>query len=179
MTREEIKKLLSVITSIYRNFDAKPQDMANIVNAWTWALSDYPAEEINASLKIFIQTSNSSFAPTVSQLIEGVHKPSNINELTEGEAWARVKKAIRNGNYAAKEEFDELPESIQKAVGNFRVIQEWAMMDSDEVNSVIMSNFQRSYRAVLQKKDFNTRVPQEIKDRLENRGNVDGIEEKS
>lgn len=179
MTRKEVQELMVLVNSLYPNLKVDNADKTHVIDSWHWMLEEYPADMVAAALKVFVKTSGSSFAPTVSQIIECINKPRNIDELSEGEAWARVKKAIRNGNYAAKEEFDELPESIQKAVGNFRVIQEWAMMDSDEVNSVIMSNFQRSYRAVLQKKDFNTRVPQEIKDRLENRGNVDGIEEKS
>lgn len=175
MTREEVKKLLAIITSVYPNYVVKAENKSGVVDAWTWALSDYPAEEISASLKIYVKTNKTGFAPSVSQLIDGIYKPDVINQLTEGEAWALVKKAIRNGNYEAKEMFEELPETVQKAVGSHRMIQEWALLDSEEVNSVIMSNFQRSYRAVLEKKAFNDRVPQQIKDRLENRGEMKEI----
>ena len=93
-----------------------------------------------------------------------MHKPIEIEQLSEGEAWAMVKKAIQDGNYHSEERFNELPPLVQRAIGGAAMIRQWAQTDSDEVNTVIMSNFQRTYRAVLSKQDFNNKVPEEIAD---------------
>ena len=39
------------------------------------------------------------------------------------------------------------------------MIRQWAMCSSDEVNTVIMSNFQRSYKAIVSREDFKNRIP--------------------
>lgn len=160
MTRDETVGLIRSIMSLYPNW--KPDNLTDTVNAWHWALSDYPAPMTKAALQIYIRTSNTGFAPSVSQLINAMHEPQKNNELTEGEAWSLVKKAIQDGNYHAEERFNELPKTVQKAVGSANMIQQWAGTDSDEVNTVIMSNFQRAYRTELKRKEFTDRVPLEI-----------------
>lgn len=164
MTREETKKLLMTIRAIYPNFNVKPEEMTFTLNAWQMMLEEYPAQVVSAALQIYVKTNNTGFAPSVSQIIGCMHKPSEIEQLSEGEAWAMVKKAIQDGNYHSEERFNELPPLVQRAIGGAAMIRQWAQTDSDEVNTVIMSNFQRTYRAVLSKQDFNNKVPEQISD---------------
>ena len=164
MTREETKELLMMIKAIYPNFSIKPEEMTATLNAWHLMLQEYPADVIGAALQIYVKTNNTGFAPSVSQIIGCMHKPSEIEQLSEGEAWALVKEAIRDGNYGSEERFNELPPLVQKAVGTPNMIHYWASCDADDVNTVIMSNFQRTYRAVLSKQDFNNKVPEQISD---------------
>jgi len=160
MTRDETKGLIRSIVSLYPNW--KPENMTETVNAWHWALEEYPVPAVKASLQIYVKTNNSGFAPSVSQIINGIYKPQEQNALSEGEAWALVKKAIQDGNYHAEERFNELPPLVQSAVGSPNMIHQWAQTDSDEVNTVIMSNFQRSYKTVLQREQFNERIPESL-----------------
>ena len=162
MTRDETKELLMTIQALYPNFSVKPEQMTATLNAWHLMLSEYPIEGIKGALQIYVRTNKSGFAPSVSQLIDGLHKPDEIEQLTEGEAWALVKRAIQDGNYHAVERFNKLPELVQRAVGNANMIQQWAQTDSDEVNTVVSSNFQRTYKALLSKKEFTNKVPPQI-----------------
>lgn len=162
MTIEETKKLLITINAIYPNWKVENPEATTM--AWHWALEEYPADVVNAALQIFLKTDKAGFVPSVSQLIGCMHKPTENDQLSEGEAWALVKKAIQNGNYHAEEGFDALPPLVQRAVGGAGMIRQWAQTDSDEVNTVVMSNFQRSYKAILSKQDFNNRVPTSISD---------------
>ena len=73
-----------------------------------------------------------------------------------------MKKAIKNGLYDSEKHFNELPELVQRAVGNAEMIRHWASCDSDEVNTVIMSNFQRTYRSLVSKQEFSERVPETL-----------------
>ena len=157
MTREQTVDLVRSIVSIYPNW--KPENLTDTVNAWHWSLEEYPADKVKAALKIYVRTNNTGFAPSVSQLINAMYKPIENDRLSEGEAWALVKKAIQRGNYYAEEEFNKLPEVVQRAVGGQEMIHQWAQTDSDEVNTVIMSNFQRSYKAILSKQEFKDRIP--------------------
>lgn len=160
MTREQIQDLLASIQSLYPNW--KPENKTATVNAWHWALQDYPAEGIKGALQIYVKTNNTGFAPSVSQLIGALHSATETERLSEGEAWALVKRAIQDGNYHAEERYNELPEIVQKAVGSPNMIHQWAGTESGEVNTVIMSNFQRAYKTVLQRERFNERVPEAL-----------------
>jgi len=174
MTREQTVDLVRSIVSIYPNW--KPENLTDTVNAWHWALEEYPAPAVKSALQIYVRTNNTGFAPSVSQLISAMYEPKKNDQLSEGEAWAMVKKAIQDGNYHAEERFNELPEIVQRAVGGAGMIRQWAQTDSDEVNTVVMSNFQRSYRAILSKQDFNDKVPPQIADTL--KGLTDKVSER-
>lgn len=156
MTREETQKLLLSIQSLYPNW--KPEDKTLVVDSWHWALEEYPAQSVKAALQMYVKTNNTGFAPSVSQIINGIYKPMEKDTLSEGEAWSLVKRAIQDGNYHAEERYNELPPLVQKAVGSPNMIHQWAGTDSDEVNTVIMSNFQRSYRIIVQREQENVRI---------------------
>lgn len=151
-----------MIRAVYPNFNVKPEEMTPTINAWHLMLEEYPADSVQAALKIYIKTNGSGFAPSVSQLIDCLYAPKRSDQLSEGEAWALVKKAVSDGNYHSEERFNELPALVQKAVGNSSMIHYWAGCDADEVNTVIMSNFQRTYRALMSKQEFVDRVPEAI-----------------
>lgn len=160
MTKDETRKLLMMINAAFPTF--KVENPEETVNVWNWALSEYPAEVIMGALQIYIKTNKTGFAPSVSQLIGCAYAPKENNALSEGEAWALVKRAIQDGNYHAEERFNELPETVQKAIGSPNMIHQWAGTDSDEVNTVIMSNFQRAYKTVLHREQFNEKVPKAL-----------------
>lgn len=162
MTRENTVDLIRSIVSLYPNW--KPENLTETVNAWHWALEEYPAAIVKAALQIYIKTNNTGFAPSVSQIIGCMHKPSEVEQLSEGEAWNMVKRAIQDSAYHSEERFNELPPIIQRCVGSANMLFQWGQTDSDTVNTVIMSNFERTYRAVLSKQDFNNKVPEQISD---------------
>lgn len=174
MTLQETKKLLITINALYPQWKVANPEATSA--AWHWALEEYPADAINAALQIFLKTDKAGFAPSVSQIIACMHAPKTNEYLTEGEAWALVKKAIADGNYHSEERYNELPETVQRAVGGPQMLRQWAMCDTSEVNTVIMSNFQRTYKAILNKQDFNNKVPPQIAEVIN--GVVQQIEQK-
>ena len=181
MTRDETKKLLMMIRAMYPNFNVKPEEMTPTINAWHLMLEEYPAPAVKTALQIYVKTNNTGFAPSVSQLIGCMYAPIANEQLAEGEAWALVKKAIHDGNYHSQERFDELPPLVQRAVGNSEMIHYWASCDSDEVNTVIMSNFQRTYKALLSKQEFSDKIPAQLVNivkEITDRTSGNGIEDK-
>ena len=162
MTRQNTVDLIHSIVNLFPNW--KPSNLTETVDAWHWALEEYPAPAVKASLQIYLKTNKSGFAPSVSQIINGIHEPADKTRMTEGEAWALVKRALADSAYNSTERFFELPPEIQKAIGGPEVLRQWGMTDSDEVNTVIMSNFQRTYRAVIQQQEYAERVPYALND---------------
>jgi predicted DNA-binding antitoxin AbrB/MazE fold protein len=158
MSREEVQRLLISIQSLYPTWKVEEDEMTATINAWHWALEEYPAPEVKAALQMYVKTNNTGFAPSVSQIINGIYKPMEKDTLSEGEAWSLVKRAIQDGNYHAEERYNELPPLVQKAVGSPNMIHQWAGTESDEVNTVIMSNFQRAYKTIVHREQENVRI---------------------
>ena len=88
-------------------------------------------------------------------------------ELSEMDACSMVSKALRNGIYGAEEEFDKLPEVVQQAVGSPSMIRNWAQMECDAVESVIQSNFMRSFRAKKKAQREMAALPADVKETFE------------
>ncbi len=145
MTRDETKKLLFMISGAFPNF--KPEDKTLAVDTWQFLLGELDAEEVFRAFKIYATTESKGYAPTAGQLVEIIRQQKS-EDLTELEAWDLVRKAMRNGNYNAVEEFKKLPNDVKVAVGSAANIQEWASKDSGEIETVIMSQFLRAFRTV-------------------------------
>ena len=161
MTKDEVRKLLMVLDAIFTSFNVKdPEDM---VDAWHFVLQDYPAEEILLAMKTYISTQGSAYAPSVSELIAMTRKPQELTELSEAEAWSKVRKAISRGIYYAEEEFDKLPEEAKRVVVRPDQLSEWARMTSDEVNTVVRSNFRRSYEVMNKRAAEIAALPKEVR----------------
>ena len=160
MTRDETKQLLMAIFATYPNF--KVQDKTIALNTWTMLLEEYDFKSIQLAFKTYATTDTKGFAPSPGQLIDLLYIKNKSEELSEGEAWGLVSKAIMKGNYSSKEEFEKLPPVIQKAVGSASQIREWAQADLDSLQ-VISSNFRRTYRAECQRQRELEKMPIEIK----------------
>lgn len=166
MTRDEVKEIIMIMTYTYPNY--KPTDTTATVDTWTAILASYQFEHIRAALHSYILSDTKGFAPTPGQLIDKI--PVKSFDMTEMEAWGMVNKALSNSNYHAKEEFDKLPLVVQKTLGRFEVLQEWAGMEIDTVQSVIQSNFIRNYRTVLQREKERNKLPTRLREILEAAG---------
>lgn len=147
MTRDETKKILMVVQSVYPNFN--PPDKSIAIDAWQTMLSDYPYQKVEAALKAFVRSDKKGFPPSVGQLIDKMQMIFNTDaELNELAAWGLVLKAIRNSAYNSETEFAKLPPLVQKAVVSPAQLKEWALMeDLDGTGlNVLQSNFMRTYR---------------------------------
>lgn len=164
MTRDEVKALLGLMTTHYSNFRLeRPKES---VDAWYMFLQEYSNEDILMAYKIYITSNSSGFAPSISQLIGLTNKTQELADLNVSEAWARVRKAIGKGAYNSKEEFEKLPQDIQRAVGSAEQLHYWAT-DEHYNDDVVMSIFSRNYQAIQKRETEVRRLPIEAKQRLE------------
>lgn len=161
MTREETVKIIRIMVDSYPNY--KPNNISETVDVWQMMLSDYDYNLVAMALKAYILSDTSGFAPSIGQLVANIQTITKPQELSEMEAWSLVRKAIGNGNYGSVEEFEKLPPTIQKAVGSADMIKRWAMSDSNEVSTVIQSNFLRSYRTAVKRDEEYAKMPEDVK----------------
>lgn len=171
MTRENVQDLLAMIQGTYPNY--KPMDKTATINAWLMALEEYDKDQVAAAFKMYMKSNSSGFAPSPGQLIENIQTLTRPKELNEMEAWSLVSKALKNGYYGAEEEFAKLPSIVQRAVGQPSQLRAWAS-DEEYNESVVSSNFMRSYRMELAQAQQISKLPQGMQNVIgkvnENRG---------
>lgn len=153
MTREETKTILAIMKAAYPNFyrDMTKEDASNTINLWSTMFADEKPQIVIEAVKSLICTLK--YPPTIADVKEKIALITQPPAMTEMEAWSRVCGAI--SYYHANEAFANLPPMLQKIVGSPNQLREWAMMEAETVNSVIQSNFMRSYKAkVVQEKEY-------------------------
>lgn len=165
MTREQVGKLLMTIQAYYPNYN--PPDKEITLNAWHIMLAEYPEELVLQALRACITTNTSGFAPDVGQIMSKIQTISQPQELDGMAAWGLVSKALRNGTYGAAEEFNKLPPLVRQAVGMPDNLKNWATSDYQTIETVIQSNFLRTYETVVKRANEINRMPDDIKSLIE------------
>lgn len=164
MTREETKKIIRIMCDSYPNY--KPQNISETIDVWTNMLDGFSYQEISVALKTFILTDKSGFAPSIGQLAQIVMSNNTTEQMNELEAWAMVSKAVRRASYYADEEFEKLPELVQKAVGSPSQLRNWAQSDIQSIETVIQSNFLKTYRGLAKREQEYNALPENVKQLL-------------
>ena len=165
MTYEETLAIMSVLKAAYPSYykDMKRSDAEAVVGLWAEMFKDDPVEVVAVAVKAHISNDVKGFPPHIGAIKDAIVKIQTPDEMTELEAWGLVQKAIRNGIYGANEEYQKLPEVVQRLVGSPNQLREWAMMDGDVVSSVVASNFQRSYKVRAVKEREFLALPTDVK----------------
>lgn len=144
MDKKETAQVLTILKvafpTMYKDFKG---DFDDVIIVWNEALSDYPLEVVKLAVNHIISTSK--FPPVIADVVERINKVTKKPELTEVEAWGYIKNALRNSLYNAQEEWEKLPEAVRSAVTP-ELLKDWAMLGFEEVDTVIQSNFMRSYK---------------------------------
>lgn len=172
MNKEEVYKLIFVTKSVYPQVYSKftGADFDNMALAWHMAFEDFDYNAISLALKAYITTNPSGFPPVPAQLIQIATQKSPKKEMSSNEAWGLVFKAIQNGLYGYKEEYEKLPELCQKAIGSPESLRELANLDTSTVISVEGSHFKRNYEALVKRQKEYDKIPESTRVLLESTG---------
>lgn len=168
MTRAETLKIIGVLQINYPDaFRALTDDQLQmVVTLWQSVLSGETYQDVQAAVIAFIATDTGRFMPPVGAIKQQLIKLRHVGDMTDGEAWALVAKAIRNSAYHSVEEFAKLPEMVKKIVGSPSQLYEWAI--SDHFNAeVASSNFMRAYNARVKADRELQSLPECVKKVLE------------
>lgn len=166
MNRTDTLKIMAVLQAAYPQFYAKKskEELDGIVNLWTEMFADEPYQVVAMATKALIKTRVSTFPPGIGEINEKIMQLTQPEETSDMEAWSMVASAIRNSAYNSQREFEKLPPVVQKIVGSPAQLREWSQMDSETVNSVVASNFQRSYKARAKNEREYAALPSAVKE---------------
>ena len=165
MTREETVKIIRIMSDCYPNY--KPSNLSETVDVWNMMLEEYSYNQVSIALKAYVTSDTSGFAPSVGEIVAKIQLVSQPQELDGMAAWGLVSKALRNGTYGAVEEFNKLPPLVRQAVGMPDNLKNWATSDYQTIETVIQSNFLRTYETVVKRANEINRMPDNIKSLIE------------
>jgi hypothetical protein len=84
------------------------------------------------------------------------------------EEWSRV---WRNGELdprpSAVRNFEALPEVLRRIVGDPKQLADWERLGNDEIDTVLQSNFMRSFRARAAHEREYMALPNDVKQAME------------
>ena len=163
MTLQETAAVFHILQGAYPSWSPNKNTMI----AWSTLFADEAPEMVIAGVKAFIASDTKGFAPSIGQIKQIIYEPVNVP--TESEAWAAVRKAIRNGIYGCYVEFEKLHPLIQKVVGDPQQINSWAQL-TEGINTVVASNFMRNYRTELERMRMDAAIPKDVKAVLQQHG---------
>ena len=177
MERGEFAILVKAMKAVYS--DPKFIADQDAFNIWYELLKDISYDLCQVAIHKYMSTNR--FPPTIADLRQIATEVITPEKMNEGEAWALVYRAICNSAYNAGAEFEKLPPECQKAVGNPAILKEWASLDMSEVNTVIQSNFMRSYKVECKRTQEYDRLPESTKEviqKISSKNNLKLIEER-
>ena len=161
MTKQETAKIMAVFHVTYPRYyiGQSEEEKRQALNIWAMMLEEYPYDIVQSAVKAVIATCK--YAPSPADVIEKINDIRNADSMLPLEAWSYVRKAISNSTYRAKEEWEQLPEELKKLVTP-DLLHSWAETPAGEVETVIQSNFLRSFRNAQAKKKEYACFPKKV-----------------
>ena len=166
MNQKETIAVLAVLKTAYPQFyrGLSPQELQETVTLWSEMFAAEDFQVVKAAVKAHIATDAKGYPPHIGAIKAAIRKITQPDEMSEMEAWGYVASALRNSGYNSVAEFDKLPPVVRRIVGSPSQLREWAMMDSDTVQSVVQSNFMRSYRVRAQHEREYLALPESVRE---------------
>ncbi len=182
MNRTETIQIMAILKIAYPSYYARTsqEDAKNAVALWAEMFADDPAPLVAAAVKALIASDQKGFPPHIGAVKLKLRQLQTPETMTELEAWRLVRKAIRGASVqlwsrrflpggkidprtSAQRNFEELPPVIQQLVGDPEQLAAWADVPEEKIETVVQSNFMRSYRARAEQLRNYEAIPADLK----------------
>lgn len=184
MTIQETAKVMDMLAAAYPQFyrHQTNEEKLGATQLWASMFVDEPVELVEAAVKAHIATDTKGFPPHIGAIKEAIVKLLKPEDMTELEAWGLVRSAIsgasmddssrvfRDGVFSppsAIVNFGKLPPVLQRLVGDPARLAAWNMLPNDELETVVQSNFMRSYRARAAHEREQLALPADIRQTMQ------------
>lgn len=159
----EAANIVDLLGRFYPAFYVRRTEEERLQDAGLWeaAFADVPADLVLAAVKLFISTDEKGFPPVVGQVMAKLRLIHSLGELSEIDAWNMTLKAVRSVGDSPVPEFEKLPASVRKVVGDAQQLKVWGNMDEATLHSVVASNFRRAYSQRMEREQAFKALPRE------------------
>lgn len=164
MTREETTKILSMCKTAYPNSYANMDraEMYKVIDLWEELLREYTARDVAVACRVYIQSDNSGFAPTVGQIIGLIKKQQTPYSLQDVQAL--VLRAASNSTYHYREEWARLPMFVQNIVGSAGELYRMARLDTTQIKRQVKDNYNEVMASGVNQEQIGTTAANLITD---------------
>lgn len=166
MTRQEFGSLITIIRSVYRDKDFL-SDMSEM-EVWYSFLKDYSFGE--SKIAVTKLATSSKWIPSIAEIVEQIRLLHETVTGSDGdsELWALIVSASKNSTYGAVDEFNKLPEQCRKFLGSASVLKDFGQIDPNTLQTVVKSQFMKAIPSIRKKTDYNSGLPLEVREVIEN-----------
>lgn len=163
MTAAETARIIQMVIAFYPSSKVRDDDLT--IKLWHEMLADLPFDMVDAATKRMVSTLK--FPPTIADIRGAVADAMSEakGEISAGDAWARVRKAIsRFGYYQPEKAREWLGERIWHAVD---MIGGWTYINTTEDGIATLSaQFERRYNAAVEQRKHAVQIPQSTRDAM-------------
>lgn len=166
MNLKETGMIMSILSTAYPQFYAKqtPDEKQAALKLWLMMFAEDNPQIVTAAVQALIVSDEKGFPPHIGAVKAKIRLLTEPDGMSELEAWALVSRAVSRTQWQHPEkQFDKLPEIIQQSLGSAQTLVDWGKVDEDAFNTVVQSNFMRTYRAKSQKKQEYNALPKNVK----------------
>lgn len=162
MTRDEVRAMMKFFNAAYRNFydGSNPTD---VLEVWASCFKDDDKDIVARACNNYVK--HNQYPPTIAGIIEQMRLITE--KETDTDLWSLIQKAVRNGTYGAKEEFEKLPPECQSFVGSPASLKELAQIDTGTMNTIVKGQFLKRVEAIKEHQEVQKGLPVEVKRAIE------------
>lgn len=160
--------ILAMLEANYSPF--KNQEAA--LDLWSAAFAEDAFPVVKTAVMSIIETDTETYRPNVGKVRRKIYDIIHGERLSELEAWGIIKVAVAQSQNAwgrldeAKREWGKLPAALQQCVTP-RQLRDWGDISTKEFDTVVQSNFMRSYRDVTEREYQKDAVPDGLKQAID------------
>ena len=136
------------------------------IKVWTDLFSEYSVEAVMSGVRTFATTDASGFPPVPGQIIENMYRVAHLTDDSAIKAWNLIRRAINMPRDQYGLAYDALPADIQEALGTrdmaISTLSSWGLVPIENFETVVQSNFLRSYEAVRRGKTKEMMMPRGV-----------------
>ena len=167
MTREETAVVLRILKVSYPPFYSKfsKDDMVAVLDLWSEMFADEDIRVVKVALYKLIET-HKGYPPDIAALKEKIRElvVASTGEPTDEELWQMLRRAVSNGYYGAREEFDRLPRVVQRYLGSSSALRDLAVIDEKTLNTVTKGQFLKQIVSLRERQEFADSLPEGVKE---------------
>jgi len=174
MNREQAIMVLKILKTAYPRFyaDMNKQEAEDTINLWLDMFKHENPQLVLGAVKNLINSFK--FPPTIADIKEEMYKLTTVEKQTPAELWNVLKSAIRRSGYYSYEEFEKLPEVVQKFVGSPNQLKEWALA-TDFNDGVVKGQFFKQIEILEKREKEEKMMLPELKEIVQMLGNTETV----
>jgi uncharacterized protein YcgL (UPF0745 family) len=167
MTREDTASVLKILKVSYPAFYSKfsKDDMVAVLDLWAEMFADDDVRAVKVALFKLIET-HQGYPPDIAALKAKIRElvVASTGEPTDEELWQMLRRAVSNGYYGAREEFDRLPRVVQRYLGSPSALRDLAVIDEKTLNTVTKGQFLKQIVSLRERQEFADSLPEGVKE---------------